>query len=133
MPYPMQCALCSVVWHRETSDAMPPPDPPHNHTQADWDAYIATRSDLGSGSTPPFWIKIAGETYPPLPDWPPELGSPPPNYPPAGATTMSQQPDFKRGESPSSLGRLRASLFPQATSPFRGPSPDAPPGSPKQE
>jgi len=95
MPYQMQCALCGVIWHRELGEIAPPPDPPHNHLPADWDAYIAAHPEVSTTSTPPFWDKVTGQSYPPLPDWPPELGAPPPNYPPAGAVTASQAKDFK--------------------------------------
>jgi len=130
MPYPMQCALCGVVWHRETIDAAPFPDPPHNHTQADWDAYITANSlDPKIYTSTPIWLKIAGQTYPPLPDWPPDLGSPPPGYPPAGAMTMSQMADWKR---PDMTARLRPSQRVE-TPPFLGPSTSGSPlGQPPQ-
>jgi hypothetical protein len=77
--FPMECALCGVVWHRELGDAPPKYDPPHDHTAADWDAYLATIDPTLTyqNVNTPIWTQITGVEYPPLPPWPPELGPPP--------------------------------------------------------
>jgi len=97
MPYPMQCALCSIVWHRENADYPPLPDAPHDHTKADWDAYIAANS-LDPNYPTPIWLKIAGQEYPPLPDWDSSiLGPPPPGLPPPSAQSATPDTSPRRG------------------------------------
>jgi len=139
MPYQMQCALCGIVWHREQYAAAPWEDQaPHIHTKADWDAYItANNLDPKIYTATPVWIKITGVVYPPLPDWPPENGSPPPGYPPAAAVTLSQRPDWKAPLDPmGGFGRTRQPRTPNEPVPaFLGPSnADAlPPPPPPEE
>lgn len=127
MPYPLQCALCGVVWHRETPDRVPPLTAPHDHTQADWDSYISANGlDPQIYTSTPIWLKIAGVEYPPLPNWPPELGAPPPGYPPlvnpppsGKAVIMEKRPVPELDE----LGHLRRRPRAGDQQPaFRGPS-----------
>jgi hypothetical protein len=74
--YPYQCALCGIVWHADLGEPPPIPNPPHNHTIEDWQAYFAANG-LNPNSTPPIWDKIPGYDYPPPPPWLPEFGPEP--------------------------------------------------------
>jgi len=69
--YPWQCAICGARWNKP--DVKPKEEGTHLHTEQDWINWANANGMDPASITRPYWVKIAGVTYP---DTPPIL--PPP-------------------------------------------------------